>query len=137
MRACGVLAPGQTSIPDSTCLEPVPPDAIVRSPSRSWASFERAWRIQDTTVKNPDGQTATSTFLQTPAPPAPRRCFDLTRHGDLLGNTVVHRGNGLRARRRVTFGRAGKGVSGTVTSVSSDGTTIDACSPPASTGRSM
>jgi IPT/TIG domain len=126
-----ILAPGQTSIPDSTCLEPVPPDAIVRSPISIVGLVPNApGGTKTVTVKNPDGQTATSTFTNTGPAGAPTLTSISPAAANTLGNTVVHlTGTDFARGARVTFGRAGKGVSGTVTSVSSDGTTIDARAP--------
>ena len=126
-----IVVPGQTSIPDSTCLEPVPPDAIVRSPISIVGLVPSApGGTKTVTVKNPDGQTATSTFTNTGPAGAPTLTSISPATANTLGNTVVHlAGTDFARGARVTFGRAGKGVSGTVTSVSSDGTTIDARAP--------
>ena len=125
------FVPGQTSLPDTTCLEPVPPNPIVRSPILIVGLVPNApGGTKTVTVKNPDGQIATSTFTNTGPAGAPTLTSIAPATANTLGNTVVHlTGTDFARGARVTFGRAGNGVSGTVTSVSSDGTTIDARAP--------
>ena len=125
------FVPGQTSLPDTTCLEPVPPNPIVRSPILIVGLVPNApGGTKTVTVKNPDGQIATSTFTNTGPAGAPTLTSIAPATANTLGNTVVHlTGTDFARGARVTFGRAGNGASGTVTSVSSDGTTIDARAP--------
>ena len=67
------FVPGQTSLPDTTCLEPVPPNPIVRSPVEIVGLVPNApGGTKTVTVKNPDGQIATSTFTNA-APAGARR----------------------------------------------------------------
>ena len=125
------FVPGQTSLPDTTCLEPVPPNPIVRSPILIVGLVPNApGGTKTVTVKNPDGQIATSTFTNTGPAGAPTLTSIAPATANTLGNTVVHlTGTDFARGARVTFGRAGNGVSGSVTSVSSDGTTIDVRAP--------
>ncbi|HEX7312105.1 MAG TPA: IPT/TIG domain-containing protein [Gaiellaceae bacterium] len=125
------LVPGQTSLPDTTCLQPVSPHPIVRSPTSIVGLVPNApGGTKTVTVKNPDGQTATSTFTNTGPAGAPTLTSISPATANTLGNTVVHlTGTDFARGARVTFGRGGNGGSGTATSVSSDGTTIDARAP--------
>jgi IPT/TIG domain len=123
--------PGQTSASDSTCLEQVSPHLIVRSPTSIVGLVPNApGGTKTVTVKNPDGQTANSTFTNTGPTGSPTLTSISPATANTLGNTVVHlTGTKFARGARVKFGRSGSGASGTVTSVSSDGTTIDAIAP--------
>jgi IPT/TIG domain len=123
--------PGQTSASDSTCLEQVSPHLIVRSPTSIVGLVPNApGGTKTVTVKNPDGQSATSTFTNTGPTGSPTLTSISPATANTLGNTVVQlTGTKFARGARVKFGPSGSGVSGTVTSVSSDGTTIDAIAP--------
>jgi len=125
------FVPGQTSLPDTTCLEPVPPNMVVRSPTSIVGLVPNAPGGSKTvTVKNPDGQTATSTFTNTGPAGAPTLTSIAPATANTLGNTVVRlTGTDFARGARVTFGRAGNGASGTVTDRALDGTTIDVRAP--------
>jgi hypothetical protein len=139
--------PGDTDITDSTCLEVVPPapnctqncfQPIVRSPTTIVGLVPNApGGAATVTVTNPDGQTATSTFTNTGPTGAPTLTSIDPATADTLGHTLVHlTGTEFARGARVTFGPPGsKGVAGRVTSVSADGTTIDAYAPAGVYGR--
>lgn len=125
------FAPGQTSLPDTTCLEPVPPNMVVRSSTSIVGLVPNApGGTKTVTVKNPDSQTAMSTFTNTGPAGAPTLTSIAPATANTLGNTVVTlTGTDFARGARVTFGRAGDGASGTVKSVSADGKTIEVRAP--------
>ena len=129
--SAAACVPGETSAADSTCLEQVSPHLIVRSPTSIVGLVPNApGGTKTVTVKNPDGQTATSTFTNTGPAGSPTLTSIAPATANTLGNTIVRlTGTDFARGARVTFGPSGKGVSGTVTSVSTNGTTIDARAP--------
>ncbi len=138
--SAAACVPGQTSASDSTCLEQVPPVSgcttdcfhpIVRSPTSIVGLVPNApGGTKTVTVKNPDGQTATSTFTNTGPTGSPTLTSISPATADTLGHTVVHlTGTDFARGARVKFGRSGNGATGTGTSVSPDGTMIDATAP--------
>ena len=79
------------------------------------------------TVANPDGQTVTSTFTNNGPAGAPTLTSVSPATANTLGNTVVTlTGTDFARGARVTFGASGKGVQGTVTSVSSTSISVRA-----------